>query len=82
MTKKITIKLFGICQEIANRNEIEIRDSSINNSDDLLQELKNQFPDFNKISSLSLAVNHVYAQEEVEIKPGDEIALIPPVSGG
>ena len=82
MKRNITIKLFGICQEIANKVEIEIQGSSIINSDDLMEELKKQYPDFNKISSLSLAINQVYVQQTTEINAEDEIALIPPVSGG
>ena len=32
--------------------------------------------------SLSIAVNEEYATDERILKPGDEVALIPPVSGG
>jgi molybdopterin synthase catalytic subunit len=31
---------------------------------------------------LAFAVNHVYAGRETPLAPGDEVALIPPVSGG
>lgn len=30
----------------------------------------------------AIAVNHEYADEAVILKPGDEVAVIPPVSGG
>ncbi len=32
--------------------------------------------------ALSIAVNHDIARPETEIKPGDEIAFFPPVTGG
>jgi len=40
------------------------------------------YPELGKLSSLAIAVNNSYAQDEEEINSYDEIALIPPVSGG
>ena len=34
------------------------------------------------VRSCRLAVNHEFAQPETSISPGDDLALIPPVSGG
>lgn len=35
-----------------------------------------------KESKISIAINKTYCREETELKDGDEIALIPPISGG
>jgi len=41
------------------------------------------FPRLNKIiETCILAVNQEYAEEPVQLKPNDEIAVIPPISGG
>ena len=34
------------------------------------------------VSSLALAVNQQYASPDTKLSPGDEVALLPPVSGG
>lgn len=34
------------------------------------------------IRSLAVAVNREYARPETELRDGDEVALLPPVSGG
>ena len=40
-------------------------------------------PAFEKcVSSLALAVNQQYAGPDTKLSPGDEVALLPPVSGG
>jgi len=35
-----------------------------------------------ELSSLAVALNKKYATEEMELSQNDEIAIIPPVSGG
>jgi molybdopterin converting factor small subunit len=34
------------------------------------------------IARSAVAVNHAYAKDDLLIQPGDEVAVIPPVSGG
>jgi molybdopterin converting factor subunit 1 len=34
------------------------------------------------IDRCAIAVNHEYASDDMRLTPGDEIAVIPPVSGG
>lgn len=40
------------------------------------------YPQFEKLNSLAIAVNNEYAEDDLRIKPQDEVVLIPPVSGG
>ncbi|HET6872937.1 MAG TPA: MoaD/ThiS family protein [Sporolactobacillaceae bacterium] len=35
-----------------------------------------------RMDQVMIAVNETYVKEDTEIKPGDVVALIPPVSGG
>jgi molybdopterin synthase sulfur carrier subunit len=44
--------------------------------------LLDQFEELKNLSSLAIAVNAEYAEENTLIQESDEIALIPPVSGG
>lgn len=53
-----------------------------NDSESMRQSLIQQFPTLADIPRWSLAVNGEYIQEVVPMKEGDEVAVIPPVSGG
>ena len=41
-----------------------------------------RYPALRELSSLALAVNQAYARDKDPVHESDEIALIPPVSGG
>lgn len=87
MTKEIysiNIKLFGILRERMKSNnlDIPIKDNSI-----LLKDLKKYlielYPELNVYDvDFVFAVNRVITNEDITISSHDEIALIPPVSGG
>ncbi|MFZ2905729.1 MAG: MoaD/ThiS family protein, partial [Cyclobacteriaceae bacterium] len=49
---------------------------------DFKKELFQRFPQFADLKSLYIARNNEYALDEAVLKDNDEIALIPPVSGG
>ncbi len=50
---------------------------------DLLQHLANEHPALNKwLSVTRVAVNQEYVDADALLHDGDEVALIPPVSGG
>lgn len=49
---------------------------------DLKQYLGKMYPDLLKLTTLAVAVNNAYAKDDTLINTFDEIALIPPVSGG
>ncbi|MNL69681.1 ThiS family protein [compost metagenome] len=49
---------------------------------ELRAKLYDQYPSLEKLNSLMIAVNKNYAADDVLINATDEIALIPPVSGG
>jgi molybdopterin converting factor subunit 1 len=77
----ITVKLFGIAKEIIGESSIII-DQELLTVEDLLTFLKHEYPAFMDLTSLLIAVNDEYAELGTSIGNGDEIALIPPVSGG
>lgn len=49
---------------------------------DLLLELQKRFPALEGCGRVAYAVNSEYAKLEHPLADGDEVALIPPVSGG
>lgn len=58
----------------------ELRDGST--AGYLMKELVINYPKLSELNSIALAVNGEYAQSDTILKISDEIALIPPVSGG
>lgn len=74
------VLLFGIAKDIAG--EPFITAEGITTVAALKSWLFQQYPAMQKLKSLMIAVNKVYATDEETLNPQDEIAIIPPVSGG
>ncbi|MDA8685406.1 molybdopterin converting factor subunit 1 [Robiginitalea sp.] len=79
------ILLFGVVQDIIGDRTLNI-DSGMETELKTVLELKQflikKYPPLNTLTSLAVAINMEYASDERTIQPMDEIALIPPVSGG
>ncbi|MEO1053520.1 MAG: molybdopterin converting factor subunit 1 [Bacteroidota bacterium] len=80
---RIQILSFGIAKDIigGSTTEIEIPDDQ-NTVGHLKSKIIDQYPRFEDLRSLKIAVNNEYAQDEQSISAEDEIVIIPPVSGG
>ena len=78
---KYKIRAFGITKDLLGGKDtvIEIRGTTVG---ELRQELGERFPELMDLRSLFIAVNNDYADDDLVLKATDEIALIPPVSGG
>ncbi len=77
------ILLFGIAREIVGDVVLKIPGhANLHDVNDLRAWLEERYPQFKGLSSLAVAVNREYAQNNDPLPPGAEIALIPPVSGG
>ncbi|MCC2545558.1 molybdopterin converting factor subunit 1 [Hymenobacter sp. BT175] len=79
---KLKISLFGITKEIVGSPELEVSTAENATVAELQTELARQYPRFAELTSLAVAVNSEYAAPDQLLRPHDEIALIPPVSGG
>ena len=79
---KYKINLFGITKDIVGSNVTEIVVSQSADVQTVLGELKTNYPKLKDIKSLLIAVNNEYAELDLVLSENDEIALIPPVSGG
>ena len=79
---KYKINLFGVTRDIVGGNIIEVEMSKSADVQTILSELKTKYPKLKDIKSLLVAVNSEYAESDLTLSENDEIALIPPVSGG
>ncbi|MFS4469375.1 MoaD/ThiS family protein [Maribacter sp. 2210JD10-5] len=78
------VLFFGIAKDIVGSSQIAFSTSSEVPSSvaELKTHLVNSYPEFSKLTSLAVAVNSEYATDDVPLDRNDEIAIIPPVSGG
>lgn len=79
---KYKINLFGITRDIVGKHITEVEINQVADVQTVLEQLKTDFPKLKDIKSLLIAVNSEYAEADVILSENDEIALIPPVSGG
>lgn len=80
---KLNILAFGIAKDIFGQRAIEMSFPETSLSVGILAEkLKENYPKLSAIKSFMLAVNNEYAEPGQLISEGDEVAVIPPVSGG
>jgi molybdopterin synthase sulfur carrier subunit len=79
---KINILAFGIIREIFNANSMLMELPEKATTNDLKDKLEARFPPLKELASCLIAVNDEYADDDQVLHPEDEIAIIPPVSGG
>jgi molybdopterin converting factor subunit 1 len=79
----IHVRLFAIFREMVGMDHIALELPAGSTVSDLIQELSQRWPNLRSILKRSaIAVNQEYASAQRPLMPGDEVALIPPVSGG
>jgi molybdopterin synthase sulfur carrier subunit len=76
---EISVLLFGQLTEIVGKSKLTFSD--ISTTDELSDYLKRNFPTLDGMV-FSIAVNKSVIQENTLLKSGDEVALLPPFSGG
>ena len=80
---KVKVKLFASFQEAIDSPEIDLKLLLNAPVVQVYEELVNQYPELEKWRSLiRYAVNLEFVQPDALLQDGDEVALIPPVSGG
>lgn len=80
---RVRVLLFGVLKDIFKRSEDWLELSSGATVSDLLNHYRELAPEKDKFfHSLALAVNQQYAAPGDRLREGDEVALLPPVSGG
>lgn len=79
---KLTILAFGIAKDIFGSSKLEVEIAEGATVQDLKTKLESDFDELKSLKSYFIAVDEEYADENQELNPNNEIALIPPVSGG
>lgn len=79
---KLQLLLFGITRDIIGQSKIELDYTGPSNIESFKDMLKDKYPEMSELSHFKIAVNQEFARDNQSIREGDEIALIPPVSGG
>lgn len=82
MTSSVSVLLFGITRDMIGLSEVSVLLGARTSVGDLVNQLQQKYPALVGIRSLLVAVNGEYAETELILSQNDEVALIPPVSGG
>ena len=75
------VMLFGIMKDIAAARTLTI-EAELPTVGALKKWLMQQYPGMQQLRAVMVAVNKAYAADDAALSPGDEIAIIPPLSGG
>lgn len=76
---KVTVLFFGALSSITEKRKMEITD--IEETGPLLEYLRSQYPQLEKFK-FRIAVNQQAITGARSLADGDEVALLPPFSGG
>lgn len=80
---RICVKLFAVLREAAGVGEVELDLPGDATAGAVAAPLAKRFPKISRhLPRVAYAVNRSYAPADTPLRDGDEVALIPPVSGG
>ncbi len=79
---KIKVLTFGITRDIIGADSLLLDLPTGSTVSDVRAHLADRFPPMEKLVSLMIAVNAEYGTPDTQLGDMDELALIPPVSGG
>lgn len=79
----IEVLLFGAAADRAGTRKVRLEVGEGTTVDDVWTLLVEENPDLSPMrDTLAFAVNGEYAKMDETVEPGDEVAVLPPVSGG
>ena len=80
---ELNVRLFALYRERAGGSMLSITIPDKATVADLTNEIRRRLPNLAPLEvDIVVAVNTDYADSEVLLQPGDDVCLIPPVSGG
>jgi molybdopterin converting factor subunit 1 len=79
---EISILAFGIAKDIFGTSSLSVQLDKTATTADLKTVLEEKYPRLKQLASYMVAVNNEYAEDNGAITERDEVAIIPPVSGG
>jgi molybdopterin synthase catalytic subunit len=78
----VTVRLFASLRERVGHAALDREVATGATAGDLLRTLRVEFPALAGTGRIAIAVNSEYTTLDHALREGDEVALIPPVSGG
>lgn len=80
---QVKVVYFGVLRDLAGREQEAVELNNGARLADLYSELQRRLTGLEKFAgSIALSVNYEYASLDTPLRDGDEVALLPPVSGG
>jgi molybdopterin converting factor subunit 1 len=79
----VEVLLFGAAADRAGTRKVELEIEEGSTLAEVWPLLAERYPDLSAMrDTLAFAVNGEYARMDGRVGPGDEVAVLPPVSGG
>jgi len=79
----VRVRVFAALREVMDKEELEVELPSGTTVTGLWERLVSDEPRLEPYgAALQFAVNHDFVGKETELQPDDEVAFLPPVSGG
>ncbi|MEE9182348.1 MAG: molybdopterin converting factor subunit 1 [candidate division NC10 bacterium] len=80
---RVQVRLFAAARTIVGQGEVSVELKEGSTVGDLMEHFFSRYPELKGIAgSLLLAVNREFAERSVNLQEGDEVGVMPPVSGG
>ena len=80
---RVRVLYFGVLKDVFGRGVEEVELAEGASVADLIGACRERYAGAGEIwDSMAVAVNQEYARAEMVLREGDEVALLPPVSGG
>jgi molybdopterin converting factor subunit 1 len=79
----VKVLLFASCSDIVGSRNLDLEPAPGTSVQGLIDDLIQKYPKFARLErSIMISVNQEYVERDQVLADGDEIAMIPPVSGG
>ena len=80
---KVKLLLFASLKDIAGRRDLEMELDDGSTLQQVTEKLASLYPEIGRMqNSVRIAINQEFADENISLNNGDEIAFLPPMSGG
>ncbi len=79
---QITIRFFAHLKDIAGMELVALPLEQACPLKQIIAQLEETMPALKNRGSIQMAVNHEFMNQDAIIHPGDEVAFLPPFSGG
>ncbi|MFQ5960378.1 MAG: MoaD/ThiS family protein [Candidatus Methylomirabilales bacterium] len=80
---RVQVRLFAAARAVVGQGEVSVELEDGSTVGDFMEHFFARYPELKEMAgSLLLAVNREFADRSVGLKEGDEVGVMPPVSGG